>query len=174
MVVLGSIYIDDIFLVKTGIPFFSCTSSFFFPGIFFCRLRLEKAFSDVVKHMLFENINIQSLNLLNFVYTIVFRFETEPENVKLAILKRLELQIFFAPSQPSGKFSGILHKSLNMVLKLPIANQTHQHEEMTSSLIREVTSSQYFSVQCKIPQWLHDYCQYDQFILNKCSHFYTP
>ena len=49
-----------------------------------------------------------SLNFLNFVYigvfdvetTLVFDVETTLENTKLAILERLELDIFFIPSHP--------------------------------------------------------------------------
>ena len=58
--------------------------------------------------MLLKNINMYSLNFLNFVYigvfdvetTLVFDVETTLENTKLAILERLELDIFFIPSHP--------------------------------------------------------------------------
>ena len=58
---------------------------------------LKKLFSDVVKQTLLKSIPIHSLNLLNFVYTVVFDDETALEDVKLAILERLELPIFFHP-----------------------------------------------------------------------------
>ena len=51
-------------------------------------------------NMLLKNMHIQSLNLLSFVYIIVFNVETALEVVNLAVLKRLQLQIYFAPSQP--------------------------------------------------------------------------
>ena len=56
--------------------------------------------SNVVNHMLLKNIHIHSLNFLNFVYISVFDVETALENAKLAILERLELDIFFFPSHP--------------------------------------------------------------------------
>lgn len=43
---------------------------------------------------------MRSLNLLNFVCIVVFVAESALENVKLAIIKRLELCIFFAHFQP--------------------------------------------------------------------------
>ena len=60
--------------------------------------------------------NIDSSNLLNLIYVIVFGVETALENAEFLILEQLELQIFFASSQPwwrqikkfsSIKFSGI-------------------------------------------------------------------
>ena len=38
-------------------------------------------------------MNIHSSDMLNFVYIVMFDFETALENAKLAILERLELQI---------------------------------------------------------------------------------
>ena len=36
---------------------------------------------------------------------------------------------------------------LNMILKVPVGNQTHQHKEMTLTFLPKVTSCHYFSVQ---------------------------
>ena len=57
-------------------------------------------FSDVAKNTLLKNIDMYRLNLLNFIYIVVFDVKATLENAKLAILQRLELWIFFAPSQP--------------------------------------------------------------------------
>ena len=46
--------------------------------------------------MLFKNVYLHSLNLINFVYAAVFDVNAALENAKLAILERLELRIFFA------------------------------------------------------------------------------
>ena len=48
--------------------------------------------------MLLNNMHIHSLNLLNCVYIVVFDVETALENVKLAIVRRLEMQISIIPS----------------------------------------------------------------------------
>ena len=47
----------------------------------------------MVKHILLKIMNIHSSDMLNFVYIVMFDFETALENAKLAILERLELQI---------------------------------------------------------------------------------
>ena len=49
--------------------------------------------------MLLKNINIRSLNLLNFncLYLVLYNAETTPENAKLTILGQPELQNFFKP-----------------------------------------------------------------------------
>lgn len=47
----------------------------------------------MVKHNLLKIMNIHSSDMLNFVYIVMFVFETALENAKLAILERLELQI---------------------------------------------------------------------------------
>ena len=70
---------------------FSCTTSDFLRYLLF---------SDVVRHTLLKTIHIHNLDLLNFVYIVVFDVKTASENAKLVILERLELQIFYAPSQP--------------------------------------------------------------------------
>ena len=77
--------------------------------------------------MLLKSMYIHSLNSLNFNIIVVsqvfvFDVETAQENAKLVILERLDLQIFFAPSQPwrgrrirkfpLRKFSGVLEKPL--------------------------------------------------------------
>ena len=49
--------------------------------------------------MLLTIIHMHSLNLLNFVYIVVFFVETAFENAKLVILGQLKLQIFFVLSQ---------------------------------------------------------------------------
>ena len=46
--------------------------------------------------MLMKNINIRSLNLLNFDYIVVFDVETAIETPILVVLERLELQMFFS------------------------------------------------------------------------------
>lgn len=48
--------------------------------------------------MLLENIHMHSLNLLIFLYIVVFYFETTQENANLAILEELEMQVFCALS----------------------------------------------------------------------------
>ena len=68
----------------------------FFP---FANESQKKLFPDVVKHMLLKNIHIHSLNLLNFVCIVAFDVEAALENVKLAILERLVLQMSFSTSQ---------------------------------------------------------------------------
>ena len=45
-------------------------------------------------------MHMHSLNLLNLVYIVVLDAERALENLKLVILGRLELQVFFAFSQP--------------------------------------------------------------------------
>ena len=70
---------------------FSCTSSFHR-----YLLLLIKVVSYLVKHMLMKNINIRSLNLLNFDYIVVFDVETAIETPILVVLERLELQMFFS------------------------------------------------------------------------------
>ena len=47
-------------------------------------------------------MHIHSLNLLNLVYIVVLDAERALENLKLVILGRLELQVFFAFSQNNG------------------------------------------------------------------------
>ena len=56
--------IDDIFLLKTGIPVFRVHPQIF-SGVFLFWLRSEKV---VVKHMLLKNIHVHSSRVLNFVY----------------------------------------------------------------------------------------------------------
>ena len=63
---------DNIFPVKTGILVFRKLPQIF-PGIFFCCLRSEKLFSDLVKH------SIEKYPY-NFIYIIVFDVETALEN----------------------------------------------------------------------------------------------
>ena len=53
---------------------------------------------------------MNSFDLLNLIYVVVFNVETALENAKLMIVKGLELQIFFASFQLWWKFSGILQK----------------------------------------------------------------
>ena len=76
---------NDIFLVKTGIPVF-------------CITPLQTLWSDVVRHMSLKNVRIHGLNLLNFVYVAVFDVEIAVENAKLAILQKIELQTLFTSS----------------------------------------------------------------------------
>ena len=74
----------------------------------------EKLCSDVVKHI--EKCPFYGLNLLNFVYVVVFDVKTALGNVKLAILEELEFQTFFTSNFDvrqvrafsSEKISGIL------------------------------------------------------------------
>lgn len=51
-----------------------------------------------MKHMLMKNINIHSVNLLNFDCIVVFDVETAIETPILVVLERLELQMFFSTS----------------------------------------------------------------------------
>ena len=52
---------------------FSCKSSPIFNGIFFCSLRPEKvAFRHGQEFMFLRIMHVHSLNLLNFVYIVVF------------------------------------------------------------------------------------------------------
>ena len=53
----------------------------------------EKLCSDVVRHI--EKCPFYGLNLLNFVYVVVFDVKTALGNVKLAILEEQEFQTFF-------------------------------------------------------------------------------
>ena len=46
---------------------------------------------------------MNSFDLLNLIYIVVFDVETALENAKLMILKGLELQIFFTSFQPWWK-----------------------------------------------------------------------
>ena len=48
-------------------------------------------FSDVAKNTLLKNIDMHRLNLLNFIYIVVFDVKATLENAKLAILQLLEL-----------------------------------------------------------------------------------
>ena len=73
----------------------------------------------MVKHKLLKNIHVHTLNLLNFVYIVVFDVEIAIENAKLVILERLVLKMFSTPSQLCWgeiriffliKFSSILQK----------------------------------------------------------------
>lgn len=72
---------------------FSCTSSFHR-----YLLLLIKVVSYLVKHMLMKNINIHSVNLLNFDCIVVFDVEAAIETPILVVLERLELQMFFSTS----------------------------------------------------------------------------
>ena len=47
------------------------------------------------KHVLLKNVHINGLDLLTFVYILLFDIETKLDSDKLAILARLQLQIFF-------------------------------------------------------------------------------
>ena len=89
--------IDYIFPVKTGI-LVSRIHPEILSDILLCRVKSEKLYLVVARHMLLKNIHIHSLNVLNCVYIVVFDVETAIDNAKLAILGRLELQISFTPS----------------------------------------------------------------------------
>lgn len=56
-------------------------------------------FPETVKHTLLKSIHLHSLNVICFVYVVVLDVKTALDNSKLAILERLELQIFCASSQ---------------------------------------------------------------------------
>ena len=49
-------------------------------------MKVRKSFR-MSSNMLLKNIQIYSLNLLSFVYIVVFDVETVLENIKLAILE---------------------------------------------------------------------------------------
>ena len=78
---------------------FLCTS-LNFRQYFLLLIKVRNIYFQMWSNMLLKNMHIQSLNLLSFVYIIVFNVETALEVVNLAVLKRLQLQIYFAPSQP--------------------------------------------------------------------------
>ena len=59
-------------------------------------------FSDVVRHVI-QKIKILKSYLLNIVYIVVFDVETALENLKLAILERLELDFFFSRPPNHGR-----------------------------------------------------------------------
>lgn len=64
--------IDAIFWLETGIPVFRVHPNFF--GVF--QIKAKKVFfSDVVKYMLFKNINMHGLITLNLVCIVVFDVE---------------------------------------------------------------------------------------------------
>ena len=66
--------IDATFWLESRIPVFRVHPRIFF-GVFFL-LRPEKFFfSDVVKYMLFKNINMHGLTTLNLVCIVVFDVE---------------------------------------------------------------------------------------------------
>ena len=54
----------------------------------------------MVKHLVIEKYPYHSFQLLNCVYSVADNVNTAIENAKVAILEQLELQIFFALSQP--------------------------------------------------------------------------
>ena len=73
-------YVYDIFLLKIRILFFFLfVYAQIFSGILLLIKVRKSFFSDVVKHMLLENIHMHSLNLLIFFY-IVFDSETAQES----------------------------------------------------------------------------------------------
>ena len=49
-------------------------------------MKVRKSF-QMCSNMLLKNIQMNSLNLLSFVYIVVFDVETALENIKLAILE---------------------------------------------------------------------------------------
>ena len=55
---------------------------------------------NIGRHMLFKNIGRHSLNLLNFVYIVVFDIEIALEDTKLAPPEGQDWQIFFPISRP--------------------------------------------------------------------------
>lgn len=54
--------------------------------------------SDAAKERLLKNIHMHSLNLLSFIFLVVFDIEIVLENAKIAIQEQLELQLFCHPT----------------------------------------------------------------------------
>ena len=114
------------FSVKNWNSVFSCTSSNFL-RYFLLLIKVRKIKVQMWSNICYWKIpKLIVLRLLDFVFIVGFDVEAPLDNVKLAILERVELHIFFSPSQPwlrqirkfsSGKFSGILRK-----LKCPLRN----------------------------------------------------
>ena len=87
-----------------GSGFSSTSYNFLRCSVLLIKVR-KSCFLDVVKHKLLKNINVHSLNLLNFVCIVVFDVETAIQNAKLIILERLVLKIM----------SGLFIRFLNSV-----------------------------------------------------------
>ena len=82
-----------------------------------------------------ENIHTH-IWTVNFVYTVVFDVETASKNVKLAILERLELQIFYAQPYhgvwdweigmfPSKKSFTVFYKNQNAIFAVMTPDISH-------------------------------------------------
>ena len=64
----------------------------------FAKYDQKRLSSDAAKERLLKNIHMRSLNLLSFIFLVVFDIEIVLENAKTAIQEQLELQLFCHPT----------------------------------------------------------------------------
>ena len=92
-------------------------------------------FSDGVKHMLLKNIHVFSLNVLNYVYIVVFDVKTELETVG------------HISDSKATRIANFRHPVLSMVGGGGILNFSHENLQLenTGRAFRKYTLKQYSS-----------------------------